>query len=52
MASSRDDPEPEDSVEIRLTGRRSEKSEGVSDGARSLLLMAEDGWGNSEEMRM
>lgn len=34
-------PEPEDSVEIRLTGRRSEEeeSEGVADGARSLLLM-------------
>lgn len=29
--SSREDPEPEDSVEIRLTGRRSEESEGVAD---------------------
>lgn len=37
--SSRYDPDPEDIVEIRLTGRRSEESEGVADGARSLLLM-------------
>ena len=42
--SSLEDPEPEDSVEIRLTGRwpddgRSEESEGVADGARSSLLM-------------
>lgn len=45
--SSLEDPEPEDSVEIRLTGRRPDDgrsaSEGVADGARSLLLMeAED----------
>lgn len=42
--SSLEEPDPEDSVEIRLTGRwsddgRSEESEGVADGARSLLLM-------------
>lgn len=36
--SSREDAEPEDNVEIRLTGRRSEESEGVADGARSVLL--------------
>lgn len=48
--SSREDPEPEDSVEIRLTGRRAEESEGVVDGARSLLLMeAVDRRGDSEE---
>ncbi len=48
--SSREDPDPEDSVEIRLTGRRSEESEGVADGARSLLLMeAVDRRGDSEE---
>lgn len=48
--SSLEDPEPEDSVEIRLTGRRSEESEGVADGARSLLLMeATDRRGDSEE---
>ncbi len=48
--SSREDPEPEDSVEIRLTGRRSDESEGVADGALSLLLMeAMDRWEESEE---
>lgn len=48
--SSREDPDPEDRVEIKLTGRRSEESEGVADGARSLLLMeAVDRRGDSEE---
>lgn len=48
--SSLDDPEPEDSVEIRLSGRRSELSEGVADGARSVLLTeALDRRGESEE---
>lgn len=51
--SSLEDPDPEDSVEIRLAGRRSdsrsEESEGVADGARSLLLMeAVDRRGDSE----
>lgn len=36
--SSWDEPESEDRVEIRLAGRRLEESEGVTDGARSLLL--------------
>lgn len=35
--SSRDEPEPEDSVEIRLAGRR-EDSGGVAEEACSLLL--------------
>lgn len=48
--SSREDPDPEDSVEIRLTGRGPEESEGVADGARSLLLMeAVDRREDSEE---
>lgn len=53
--SSLEDPDPEDSVEIRLGGRRSddgrsEESEGVADGARSLLLIeAVDRRGDSEE---
>lgn len=48
--SSREDPEPEDNVEIRLTGRRSEESEGVADGARSVLLIeAADRWEDSED---
>lgn len=53
--SSLDDPEPEDSVEIRLAGRRpdagrSEESDGVADGARSSLLMeAVDRRGDSED---
>lgn len=52
--SSLEDPDPEDSVEIRLAGRRpddsrSDESEGVADGARSLLLMeAVDRRGDSE----
>lgn len=36
--SSLEDLDPEDRVETRLTGR-SEESDGVADGARSLLLM-------------
>lgn len=48
--SSRDEPESEDSVEIRLAGRRLEESEAVTDGARSLLLReAVDRRGDSGE---
>lgn len=36
-------------MEIRLSGRRPEESEGVADGARSLLQMMLDRWGESEE---
>lgn len=55
--SSLEDPDPEDRVEIWLTGRhpndpRSEESEGVADGAHSLLLMeALDRRGDSDERR-
>lgn len=36
--SSREDPDSEDRVEIRLIGRQSEQVEVVADGACSLLL--------------
>lgn len=55
--SSRDEPDPEDKVETRLTGRwpaegKSEQSEGVAEGARSLLLMeAVDKRGDSGRRR-
>ena len=55
--SSLDEPDPEESVETRLTGRwpaegKSGQSEGVVDGARSLLLMeAVDKRGDSEGTR-
>lgn len=38
-ARSRETPEPEDSVEIRLGGRCSEDREDVADGPLSLLLI-------------
>lgn len=53
--SSLEDPDPEDSVEIRLSGRwpdagGSDGSEGVADGARSSLLMeAMDRRGDSDD---
>lgn len=52
MLSCLEDPDSEDRVEIRLTGRLSEQVEGVADGVCSLLLReAVDREGDSGERR-